>query len=101
MVASGGTSDAIGITISVVDEVTAVGRCNHVIVEIERNLLVLGWGEVGGVVLGADEANFFSGPPAETNSILQLVARASKAESKLNESNGTRSIIVDTLIKCQ
>lgn len=84
-----------GSTVTVVNEETIVGGGNHVEVEVQGNLLSLFIGEVGDIVLGANETELLSSPEAESNSVLN--AEESEVEGHFEDTHGTRTIIVDTL----
>src|SRR5690606_37993613 len=87
--------DVKRITIAIVDQVPRIRRSDHVKVQVQRNLLALGRGEVADVVGGADEPEFFSCPPAEAYCVVD--AELGQLEGDLEVGDGTGAVVVDAL----
>ena len=105
------TRDVKSVSITIVNGVDVVWRCNHIEVEIQANFCKLGCVQRLDVSGGSHETNLkefsivthfqivedaylLSSPPSETNSVVDRVL--CQVLGNLELSNGTRSVVIDT-----
>ncbi|CAM5294914.1 hypothetical protein SGRI78S_00401 [Streptomyces griseus subsp. griseus] len=79
----------------VVDEVTGVGRADHVEVEISGELGAVGGRQVVDVVLRADQAQLLRAPPGEPQVLVGLVPGAGDGERGLQHGGRAGAVVVD------
>ena len=72
--ATGGTGLVVSASVAVVDSEDVVGGGDHVEVEVQADRGGLFGGEVLGVVVAAEQAEFLAGPEAEADGVVDRVA---------------------------
>lgn len=77
-----------------VDMVVGVRGTDHVVVEVEADLVFLLLGQLGDVVDGTDETALLSTPPGNADLVLEACV-ALDGVGKLEQSSRTATVIVD------
>ena len=61
----------IGI-VTVVDEIAGIRRCDHVVIEVQRDIELLFEGQAGNVGIRPLESQLFGTPPREADGVVDL-----------------------------
>jgi hypothetical protein len=92
--AAGGAGLVVGASVAVVDSENVVGRGDHVEVEVQADRGGLFGGEVLGVVVAAQQAEFFAGPEAEADGVVDRVA--GELLGDFEDADNATAVVVDT-----
>ena len=79
----------------VVDEVARVGRADHVEVQVELDLVLLGRRQRGHVVLRAEQAELLGAPEAEPDVVPRRDAAGGEGQGVLQDAGGAGAVVVD------
>jgi hypothetical protein len=93
-VATGGSGEAVGASVTVVDLVDVVGGGDHVEVEVGADLERLLGGEALDEVGRAEKARLLSGPEAEGDGVLHVVL--GECLGNVEDTDGATAVVVDT-----
>ena len=88
-----GTGEVEAGAVAVVDAVVVIGGGNHVEVEVEADLGLLGVREGGDVEGGAEETEFLGCDPDEADGVVDAVF--GKLDGYLEEADATGAVVVD------
>jgi hypothetical protein len=92
--AAGGAGLVVGASVAVVDAEDVVGRGDHVEVEVQADRCGLFGGEVLGVVVAAQQAEFFACPEAEADGVVDRVA--GELLGDFEDADDAGAVVVDT-----
>lgn len=88
-------AEGVAGVVTAVDGEHGVDGTNHIVVEVEADLVGILLGQSASVVEGADEADLLSAPPDEADLVLEALVLLEGADD-LEDGAGARAVIVDT-----